>query len=352
MMHDLQPGKAFLYWIPTLAIFLIMTIFLILSFLRYRLKKERGRQCQRDYLELAFATKRPRIGALSCHTHGHHWTELMQSFSVNQIRNIMREYHADHQQHFGKTYAISSKRKLVFLNKFSVDFDILKEFYILETVEEESDRNSAGYENDVFYSPAKYDIPPAHLDNDKYYDQLSKNLQKDKPQHYMGHSEISSSEEIAKENNPTQGNPYYDQSFSVANEKPRTSEKRHKKHKKKKILSFDTRRDKENDAGLKELKIPNSTIRSPLSLSPVHFNTNQGKGNPAFTVDIDCLSDSKPHEGTLITHGINPSHSAGKIDNQNLPSANQYYSCARKPLYDEYETQPVKAKSGTFDIVF
>lgn len=244
------------------------------------------------------------------------------------------------------------KRKLVFLNKFFVDFDILKEFYILETVEEESDRNSAGYENDVFYSPAKYDIPSAHLDNDKYYDQLSKNLQKDKPQHHMGHSEISSSEEIAKENNPTQGNPYYDQSFSVANEKPRTSEKRHKKHKKKKILSFDTRRDKENDAGLKELKIPNSTIRSPLSLSPVHFNTNQGKGNPAFTVDIDCLSDRKPHEGTLITHGINPSHSAGKIDNQNLPSANQYYSCARKPLYDEYETQPVKAKSGTFDIVF
>lgn len=318
MMHDLQPGKAFLYWIPTLAIFLIMTIFLSLSFLRYRLKKERGRQCQRDYLELAFATKRPRIGALSCHTHGHHWTELMQSFSVNQIRNIMREYHADHQQHF-------------------------------ETVEEESDRNSAGYENDVFYSPAKYDIPPAHLDNDRYYDQLSKNLQKDKSQHYMGHNEISSSEEIAKENNPTQGNPYYDQSFSVANEKPRTSEKRHKKHKKKKILSFDTRRDKENDAGLKELKIPNSTIRSPLSLSPVHFNTNQGKGNPAFTVDIDCLSDSKPHEGTLITHGINPSHSAGKIDNQNLPSANQYYSCARKPLYDENETQPVKAKSDLGD---
>lgn len=318
MMHDLQPGKAFLYWIPTLAIFLIMTIFLSLSFLRYRLKKERGRQCQRDYLELAFATKRPRIGALSCHTHGHHWTELMQSFSVNQIRNMMREYQVDPQQHF-------------------------------ETVEEESDKNSAVYENDVFSSPAKYDVPPSHLDNGKYYDQLSKNLQKDKPQYYMGQTVISSSEEIEKENNTAQGNPYYDQSFSVANEKPKTSEKRHKKHKKKKILSFDTRRDKEKNAGLNELKIPNSTIRSPLSLSPVHFNTNQGTGNTAFTVDINCLSDSKPKEGTLITHGINPSNSGGQIDNQNLSSADQYYSDARKPLYDEYETQRVKAKSDLGD---
>lgn len=118
MMHDLQPGKAFLYWIPTLAIFLIMTIFLSLSFLRYRLKKERGRQCQRDYLELDFSTKRPRIGALSCHTHGHHWTDLMQSFSVNQIRNMMREYQVDPQQHFGKIHACSSKRKLIFVNEF------------------------------------------------------------------------------------------------------------------------------------------------------------------------------------------------------------------------------------------
>lgn len=92
------------------------------------------------------------------------------------------------------------------------DFDILKEFYILETVDEESDKNSAGYENDVFSSPAKYDNPPSHLDNDKYYDQLSKNLQKDNPHYYMGHSGISSSEEIVKENNPTQGNLYYDQS--------------------------------------------------------------------------------------------------------------------------------------------
>lgn len=321
MMHDLQPGKAFLYWIPTLAIFLIMTIFLSLSFLRYRLKKERGRQCQRDYLELDFSTKRPRIGALSCHTHGHHWTELMQSFSVNQIRNMMREYQVDPQQHF-------------------------------ETVDEESDKNSAGYENDVFSSPAKYDNPPSHLDNDKYYDQLSMNLQKDKPHYYMGHSVISSSEEIVKENNPTQGNLYYDQSFSVANENPKTSGKRHRKHKKKKILSFDTRRNKENNAGLNELKIPNSTIRSPLSLSPVHFNTNQGTGNTAYTVDINCLSDnSKPKEGTLITHGINPSNSAGQIDNQNqnLPSANQYYGDVRKPLYDEYETQRVKAKSDLCD---
>lgn len=233
------------------------------------------------------------------------------------------------------------------------DFDILKEFYILETVDEESDKNSAGYENDVFSSPAKYDIPPSHLDNDKYYDQLSMNLQKDKPHYYMGHSVISSSEEIVKENNPTQGNLYYDQSFSVANENPKTSGKRHRKHKKKKILSFDTRRNKENNAGLNELKIPNSIIRSPLSLSPVHFNTNQGTGNTAYTVDINCLSDnSKPKEGTLITHGINPSNSAGQIDNQNqtLPSANQYYGDVRKPLYDEYETQRVKAKSGTFDI--
>lgn len=114
-VSDLQPGKAFLYWIPTLAIFLIMTIFLILSFLRYRLKKERGRQCQRDYLELAFATKRPRIGALSCHTHGHHWTELMQSFSVNQIRNIMREYHADRSLQWIRDLRMGEVRDLFFV---------------------------------------------------------------------------------------------------------------------------------------------------------------------------------------------------------------------------------------------
>lgn len=231
---------------------------------------------------------------------------------------MMKEYQVEHQQQF-------------------------------ETVEEESDRNSA-YDNTVFSSPAKYDPLPSHFDNGKYYDELSKNLQKDEPQHCMDKTLISSREDIAKEKCTTQGNPYYDQSFSVANEKPKTSEKRHKKHKKKKILSFDTRRNKENIACLDELKIPNTTIRSPLSLSPVHFNTNQGTGKTAFTVDINCLSDSKPKEGTLISLGINPSYSVAQIDNQILPSANQCnYTDARKPLSEEYQTQPTKAKSELDD---
>lgn len=67
-------------------------------------------------------------------------------------------------------YMLFLKRKFVFLNKFFVDFDILKEFYILEIVEEESDRNLVGYENDVFYFLVKYDILLVYLDNDKYYD--------------------------------------------------------------------------------------------------------------------------------------------------------------------------------------
>lgn len=67
-------------------------------------------------------------------------------------------------------YVIFLKRKFVFLNKFFVDFDILKEFYILEIVEEESDRNLVGYENDVFYFLVKYDILLVYLDNDRYYD--------------------------------------------------------------------------------------------------------------------------------------------------------------------------------------
>lgn len=56
------------------------------------------------------------------------------------------------------------------MNKFFVDFDILKEFYILEIVEEESDRNLVGYENDVFYFLVKYDILFVYFDNDRYYD--------------------------------------------------------------------------------------------------------------------------------------------------------------------------------------
>lgn len=67
-------------------------------------------------------------------------------------------------------YMLFLKRKFVFLNKFFVDFDILKEFYILEIVEEESDRNLVGYENDVFYFLVKYDILLVYLDKDKYYD--------------------------------------------------------------------------------------------------------------------------------------------------------------------------------------
>lgn len=102
VMHNLDLGTAFLYWIPAVSILLIMTVFLSLSFLRYRWKKERGRQSQRDYLELDLSTRRPRIGALSCHTHEQHWTELMQSFPVNQMRNMLREYHFEYQHQFGE----------------------------------------------------------------------------------------------------------------------------------------------------------------------------------------------------------------------------------------------------------
>lgn len=101
-MHNLDPGTAVLYLIPTISIFLTMTIFLSFSFWRYRMKKEKARQSQRDYLDLDFAMERPRIGALSCQTHGHHWTDLMQSFSASQIRNIiMREFNADRRKQFG-----------------------------------------------------------------------------------------------------------------------------------------------------------------------------------------------------------------------------------------------------------
>ncbi|XP_048772371.2 uncharacterized protein LOC125678172 isoform X2 [Ostrea edulis] len=297
-MHNLDPGTAVLYLIPTISIFLTMTIFLSFSFWRYRMKKEKARQSQRDYLDLDFAMERPRIGALSCQTHGHHWTDLMQSFSASQIRNIiMREFNAD-------------RRK---------QFETLKEEY----------ENSSGSEKNIFslqVDPAQSGSSRKRRDgtSSKCYQESQGYLSQNQPSNSSS-AQMNYSEHNATEKNRFE-NFYYDENFTVPNQKKKKSERKTRKKKRRKLLSFDSRREEKDDEFISQLKISNDRVNTPVSLSPVHCDKKQFIQKPLFTVDIGSISEEKRNEATCtyISEGVNPSYPLGPMDNNQCQFSNTW----------------------------
>ncbi|XP_061164913.1 uncharacterized protein LOC133173856 [Saccostrea echinata] len=318
-MHKLDPETAFLYWIPTISIFLIMTIFLGASFWRYRRKKERSRQSQRDYLDLAFSIKRPRIGALSCHTHGNQWTELMQSFSTSQIKSIMREFQMDQPHQF-------------------------------ETVAEESKSHSLGSETDPYRSPAEYDqVLPEPVINRGGTRQGKSTFKDAKPAQYQSINvsslQFKDCEQTVKDKVEI-GNLYYEDNYSVPFDKKKKIEKKLKKNKRKRrFLSFATRRDENDDDILDELQIASNKFRTPASLSPVCCDTKQLTKNSPFTVEIASISEDTPEKEIDFSQGAYPSYPIGTLDSEQ-PS-NKHYNDIRKSheKRDTYDFQPKKVKT-------
>lgn len=349
IMHNLDPGTAVLYLIPTISIFLTMTIFLSFSFWRYRMKKEKARQSQRDYLDLDFAMERPRIGALSCQTHGHHWTDLMQSFSASQIRNIiMREFNADRRKQFGWSccflifYTLNFSKMQLFLTTY-----FFSHLLFSETLKEEYE-NSSGSEKNIFslqVDPAQSGSSRKRRDgtSSKCYQESQGYLSQNQPSNSSS-AQMNYSEHNATEKNRFE-NFYYDENFTVPNQKKKKSERKTRKKKRRKLLSFDSRREEKDDEFISQLKISNDRVNTPVSLSPVHCDKKQFIQKPLFTVDIGSISEEKRNEATCtyISEGVNPSYPLGPMDNNQCQFSNTWKT---QRSYDNKDIQYEGVKIG------
>ena len=223
-------------------------------------------------------------------------------------------------------------------------------FYIIclisETLAEESDRNSVADKRDSeTRSSSKDDSPMSHIGERREGYIVSKNLEVCNSHSLIEGQKVIPSWGTNIEENKSPENPYYDQTFTVANER-KMHDKRQKKHKKKKLLSFATSRDRKNKECLTELKIPNTSILSPVSLSPVHCNSMEVTTQPAFTVEINNLKNT--HTGPVVPHGVHPSHSIDNLDNQHFSVNNQRRGGVWKTSVDEVEIQSHRPKTGRF----
>ena len=194
-------------------------------------------------------------------------------------------------------------------------------------------------------SSFKDDSAMSHVGERREGDIVSKNLQVCNSHSLIEGQKVIPSWGTNIEENKSPENPYYDQNFTVANER-KMHDKRQKKHKKRKLLSFATSRDRKNKECLTELKIPSTSILSPVSLSPVHCNSMEGTTQPAFTVEINNLKNT--HTGPVVPHGVHPSHSIDNLDNQHFSVNNQSRGGVWKTTVDEVEIQSHRPKTGRF----
>lgn len=84
-LRDLPLGEAFLYWIPSLLIVVIMVVVLCVSFWRFRRKKMTKRKSHYEYMDANLNVKRPRIGGIHCFSHEYRITDLTLSLASHDL---------------------------------------------------------------------------------------------------------------------------------------------------------------------------------------------------------------------------------------------------------------------------
>jgi hypothetical protein len=223
-------------------------------------------------------------------------------------------------------------------------FQTLCSLLFSETLKEEYDRSSTGSEKSTLSLQA--DSAQCGPSRKRKEDTSYKSCHECQGQHYQVQSPNSSSVQMNyREHNATETNQfenrYYDESFTVPYQKKKKSERKTRKKKRRKLLSFDTRKEDKDDENISQLKISNDTVKTVVSLSPVHCDRNQVMKNPLFTVNIGSSSEEKKNDASYISEGINPSFTLGPMDDYQYSFSNQSFKGTLNPkvLYYNFGIQ-------------